>query len=216
MRYNTRFFLFAVFIFATLYSPGQNSNRLIERSVQRVYQEYKLFFDSSLLHTNVVLDKTRSYYRNYETQKIRSLARGDSAFAYNELLLSFAVVYLGDTITHLPACTMDTMLTLLPLGTPSNPRQHGDVLPPYEMLVKGKLAFNYKKLQRLLTEMGLANSAVELHSWPVMDEEKSTPGNPVSKTAYVWIVVTSCPEIKCRELQISASSGKILYDKKVN
>ena len=196
-----------------MHSSGQASGSLISRSVQRMYQEYKVFFDSSLLSKYVVLDKEKSYYRNYNTQKIRSLAKSDTAFDFNEMVLAFAVVYLGDTLTHM-YCTMDTMLNVLPLGTPREPRQHGDILPPYEMLVKGKLAFNNKKLKGLLKTIGLENSILELHSWLVQDDEKSTPGNPVPKTAYVWIVFTSCPEIKCRELQVSATSGKILYDKK--
>ena len=207
-----RAFLFIAFVFVTTHCSGQTSNNLISRSVQRMYNDYKVFFDSSLLSKHVVLDKTKSYYRNYNTQKIRSLVWSDSAFDFNEMVLAFAVVYLGDTLTYM-YCTMDTMLNVLPLGTPHEPRQHGDILPPYEMLVKGNLAFDNKKLRKLLSKMGLENSRLELHSWPVQDDEKSTPGNPVSKTEYVWIVFTPCPEIKCRELQVSATSGKILYDK---
>jgi hypothetical protein len=40
---------------------------------------------------------------------------------------------------------------------------------------------------------------------------KSLP-SAEGKKEYIWEVITSCPDTKCRQLQVSASNGKILAD----
>lgn len=183
---------------------AQNLDTKVYKAVQAVYNQYKLFFDSSLLDKYVVLDKTKSYLVNSGTQKIKTLAIADNSFAFDEFSLSFAIVYKGDTIRHLPVCRLDTHGNLMALGTPGNPVQHGDVLPPYLQLVKGNTKFDYKKLQVLLKKMKLEATAADL---------QKAVGNNSKTNSYMWVISTACPEIKCRELQISADNGKILADK---
>ncbi len=186
-------------------SQAQNFNNKVLKAVQKVYSEYKLFFDSSLLDKYVVLDKEKSYLVNARAQKIRSIARADDAFAYDEFSLTFAFVYNGDTIKRFAACRLDTMQNMMALGTPSNPIRHGDMLPPYMALVKGDINFSYKKLQRLLQKMKVEPVSIDLKNQPQETEVKG-------KTEYRWVVTTACPEMKCRELQVSAANGKILAD----
>ena len=140
---------------------AQNFNSKVSKAVQKVYSEYKLYFDSSLLNKYVVLDKERSYLVNARTQKIRSITRADDAFAFDEFSLTFAFVYKGDTIKRFPACRLDTYENLMALGTPSNPVRHGDLLPPYLALVKGDINFNYKKLQSLLQKMKIEPVSID-------------------------------------------------------
>jgi hypothetical protein len=187
-------------------SQAQNFNNKVSKAVQKVYSEYKLFFDSSLLDKYVVLDKEKSYLVNTGTQKIRSIARADDAFAFDEFSLTFAFVYKGDTIKRFPACRLDTMQNMMALGTPSNPIRHGDLLPPYKALVKGDINFSYKKLQSLLQKMKVKPVSIDLKYQPQVTETKG-------KTEYMWVVTTACPQIKCRELQVSADNGKILADR---
>jgi hypothetical protein len=186
-------------------SQAQNINNKISKAVQKVYSEYKLFFDSSLLSKYVVLDLERSYLVNAQTQKIRSIARADDTFAFDEFSLTFIFVYKGDTIKRFPACRLDTMQNMMALGTPSNPVRHGDLLPPYKALVKGDINFSYKKLLGLLHKMKVVPVSVDLKNQPQATELKG-------KTEYMWVVSTSCPEIKCRELHVSAENGKTLAD----
>lgn len=186
-------------------SQAQNLDNKITKAVQAVYNQYKLFFDSSLLDKYVVLDREKSYLVNSRTQKIRAIARADEAFAFDEFSLTFAFVYKGDTIKRFPACRLDTSENLMALGTPSNPVRHGDMLPPYKALVKGDIGFSYKKLQSLLQKMKVEPVSIDLKYQPQVTETKG-------KTEYMWVVTTACPEIKCRELQVSADKGKILAD----
>ena len=186
-------------------SQAQSFNNKVSKAVQKVYSEYKLFFDSSLLDKYVVLDKEKSYLVNARTQKIKSITRADDAFAFDEFSLTFAFVYKGDTIKRFPACRLDTSQNLMALGTPSNPVRHGDLLPPYMALVKGDINFSYKKLQSLLQKMNIEPVSIDLKNQPQVTETKG-------KTEYMWVVTTACPEIKCRELQVSAANGKILAD----
>ena len=186
-------------------SQAQNFNTQVSKAVQKVYSEYKLFFDSSLLDKYVVLDKEKSYLVNSGTQKIRSIARADDTFAFDEFSLTFAFVYKGDTIKRFAACRLDTMQNLMALGTPSNPIRHGDMLPPYMALVKGDINFSYKKLQSLLQKMKVEPVSIDLKNQPQVTEVKG-------KTEYMWVVSTACLEIKCRELKVSAAKGKILAD----
>jgi hypothetical protein len=181
-------------------SQSQNLDTKVLKAVQTVYNQYKLFFDSSLLDKYVILDTKKSYLVNSQTQKIKTLAIADNIFAFDEFSLSFAVVYNGDTIRHLPPCRLDTFQNLMALGTPSNPVQHGDLLPPYVQLAKGNIKFEYKKLKALLQNMKLEATAINLQ-------------NATGKQKYSWAVTTACPDIKCRQLQISATNGKILADK---
>ena len=168
-----------------------------------MYAQYKLFFRSSLLDKYVVLDRTKSYLVNSQTQKIKTLALADDSFVFDEFSLSFAIVYKGDTIRHLPACRLDTLHNLMALGKPTNPTQHGDVLPPYLELVKGNITFDYKKLLILLQEMKLEATAVNLQKAAVSADAKD------SKQLYNWLVTTACPDIKCKDALISASNGKV-------
>jgi hypothetical protein len=197
--------LFITLIAFSVNSQAQNFNNKVSKAVQKVYSEYKLFFDSSLLDKYVVLDKEKSYLVNAGTQKIRSIARADDAFAFDEFSLTFAFVYKGDTIKRFPACRLDTMQNMMALGTPSNPIRHGDMLPPYKALVKGDINFSYKKLQNLLQKMKVEPVSIDLKYQPRVTEVKV-------KTEYMWVITTACPEIKCRELQVSADHGKILAD----
>lgn len=181
----------------------QSLNQKAAKAVQRVYADYKQFFDSSLLGKHVVLDKMKSYLVNSGTQKIKTIALADDSFVFDEFSLKFAIVYKGDTIRHLPVCRLDTMQTLMALGTPSNPTRHGDALPPYMELVKGNIKFDYKKLKRLVNKMQLETTETDLQ---VMNSGKD------GKKEYMWVVTTSCPDIKCRVLKISANDGKIIAD----
>ena len=193
-------FLFLVLL-ATVYSThAQTLDQKVSKAVQRVYDDYKLYFDSSLLSKYVVLDKMKSYLVNSGTQKVKTIALADDTFVFDEFSLSFAIMYKGDTIRHLPVCRLDTRETLMALGTPSNPVHHGDVLPPYMELVKGNIRFDYKKLKSLLQKKKLQTTSINLKNQP--SEAKK----------YMWVVTTACPEIKCSELQVSASNGKILAD----
>jgi hypothetical protein len=186
-------------------SHSQTLNDKVFKAVQTVYNQYKLFFDSSLLDKYVVLDTKKSYLVNSQTQKIKTLAIADNTFAFDEFSLSFAIVYKGDTIKRFPACRLDTFQNLMALGTPGNPVRHGDLLPPYMALVKGKIKFDYKKLQALLQKMNIEPVSIDLKNEPQVTETKG-------KTEYMWVITTACPEIKCRELQVSADKGKILAD----
>lgn len=188
---------------------AQNLQSKVSKAVQTVYNEYRLFFDSSLLNKYVVLDNKKSYLVNSRTLKIKTLAQADNTFAFDEFSLTFAIVYKGDTINHLPACRLDTFENLMALGTPGNPVHHGDLLPPYLELVKGRIPFDYKKLQKLLRKMKLETTNIELKSRPVVNDGKMIAAD---KKEYMWVVTTACPEIKCRQLQIAASTGKIIAD----
>jgi hypothetical protein len=182
---------------------AQNLDNKVSKAVQTVYKQYKLFFDSSLLNKYIVLDAKKSYLVNSQTQKIKTLAIANNTFAFDEFSLTFAFVYKGDTINHLPPCRLDTFQNLMALGTPTNPVQHGDELPPYYELVKGKIKFDYKKLQLLLQKMRLEPTSINLQKQPLNE----------GKQKYIWLVTTACPEIKCRQLMVSATNGKILADK---
>jgi hypothetical protein len=186
-------------------SQAQNFNNKVSKAVQKVYSEYKLFFDSSLLDKYVVLDKEKSYLVNARTQKIRSITRADDAFAFDEFSLTFAFVYKGDTIKRFPACRLDTFQNLMALGTPSNPVRHGDLLPPYMALVKGDINFSYKKLQSLLQKMKIDPVSIDLKNQPQVAETKS-------KQQYNWLVTTACPDVKCKDVVISATNGKVQSD----
>jgi hypothetical protein len=186
-------------------SQAQNFNNKVSKAVQKVYSEYKLFFDSSLLDKYVVLDKEKSYLVNARTQKIRSITRADDAFAFDEFSLTFAFVYKGDTIKRFPACRLDTFQNLMALGTPSNPVRHGDLLPPYMALVKGDINFSYKKLQSLLQKMKIDPVSIDLKNQPQVAETKS-------KQQYNWLVITACPDVKCKDVVISATNGKVQSD----
>lgn len=193
------FFLIALATFS-FNSQAQNLDAKVAKAVQTVYNQYKLFFDSSLLDKYVILDTKKSYLVNSQTQKIKTLSIADNTFAFDEFSLTFAVVYKGDTIRHLPSCRLDTFQNLMALGTPSNPVQHGDLLPAYMQLVKGNIKFDYKKLKALLQDMKLEATAINLQ-------------NATGKQKYIWTITTACPDMKCRQLQISATNGKILADK---
>ena len=193
-----------VFSFNT---QAQNLDIKVSQAVQRVYAQYKLFFDSSLLDKYVVLDRKKSYLVNSQTQKIKTIAKADESFVFDEFSLSFAIVYKGDTIRHLPACRLDTHENLMALGTPTNPVQHGDVLPPYQELIKGNIKFDYKKLLALLQDMKLEVTAVNLQKTSVKADAKQN-----SKQQYNWLVTTACPDIKCKDVLISASNGKVQAD----
>lgn len=192
--------LFTVLLAAAYSSHAQTLNKKVSLAVQRVYDDYKQFFDSSLLATYVPLDKMKSYLVNSRTAKIKTIGIADDTFVFDEFSLSFAIVYKGDTIRHLPVCRLDTRQTLLPLGTPTNPIRHGDVLPPYMELIKGKIKFDYKKLKKLLRNMKLEVTETDLQVLSADTKE------------YMWVVTTSCPEVKCRVLRISAKDGKIIAD----
>lgn len=196
-------FILIAFTFTT---QAQNLDAKTLQAVQVVYNQYSKFFDSSLLQKHVVLDRNKSYLVNSHTQKIKTLALADDSFVFDEFSLSFAIVYKGDTIRHLPACRLDIYGNLMALGTPTNPVQHGDVLPPYAELVKGRVKFDYKKLQALLQKMNIESTAINLTKTPVTEE-----GN--SKQPCIWEVTTTCPELKCKPLQISAANGKVLAEK---
>jgi hypothetical protein len=198
--------LFLITLIASSFtSHAQNLDTKVAKAVETVYAQYKLFFDSSLLNKYVVLDKEKSYLVNAGTLKLKSIARADDAFAFDEFSLTFAFVYKGDTIKRFPACRLDTFQNLMALGTPSNPIRHGDALPPYMALVKGDINFSFKKLLSLLQKMKIEPAGIDLKNQPQVTEVKS-------KTEYMWVVTTACPEIKCRELHISAANGKILAD----
>ncbi len=182
---------------------AQTLDQKLSKAVERVYKDYKVFFDSSLLDKYVVLDKMKSYLVNSGTQKIKTIALADDTFVFDEFSLKFAIVYKGDTIRHLPVCRLDTRQTLMALGTPSNPVRHGDVLPPYIELVKGNIKFDYKKLKGLLNKMKLETTETDLQ---VLSQGKE------GKNEYMWVVTTSCPDLKCRQLRIDAANGKIIAD----
>ena len=61
--------------------------------------------------------------------------------------------------------------------------------------------FDYKKLKAFLKKNKIEANETNL-------QEFTTEG----KKEYRWVVTTSCPDIKCRVLQISADKGKILAD----
>jgi hypothetical protein len=200
-----RSILFITGIVFSLNSQAQNLDSKVAKAVQTVYNQYKLFFDSGLLDKFVVLDTKKSYLVNSQTQKIKTLAIADNTFAFDEFSLSFAVVYKGDTITHLPPCRLDTFQNLMALGTPTNPIHHGDALPPYMALVKGNIKFHYKKLRSLLQKKKIEHVSIDLKNMPPVNGAKN-------KKEYMWVVNTACAAIKCRELQIDAGNGKILAD----
>lgn len=197
-----RLLLFTTLLAAAYCTHAQTLDQKVFKAVQKVYSEYKLYFDSSLLSKYVVLDKMKSYLVNSGTQKIKTIALADERFVFDEFSLSFAIVYKGDTIRYLPVCRLDTSQTLMALGTPGNPVRHGDVLPAYKELIKGNIKFDYKKLKSLLQKMKLKTTSVHLKNQPLIEKK------------YMWVATTSCPEIKCRELQIDAGNGKILTDLK--
>jgi hypothetical protein len=201
--------LLITFIAFSFNGQAQKLDTKVLKAVQTVYNQYKLFFDSSLLGKYVVLDTKKSYLVNSQTQKIKTLAIADNTFAFDEFSLSFAVIYMGDTIRHLPPCRLDTFQNLMVLGTPTNPVQHGDLLPPYLELVNGSIPFDYKKLQKLLHKIKVETTNIDLK--PATANDKKT--NAAYKAAYNWHVTTACPEIKCREFQVSATNGKIIADK---
>jgi hypothetical protein len=202
-----RALLLTILIAFSFNSRAQNLDTKVSKAVATVYNQYKLFFDSSLLAKYVVPDKNKSYLVNSQTQKIKTIALADESFVFDEFSLSFALVYKGDTIRHLPACRLDTHENLMALGTPTNPVQHGDVLPPYLELVKGNIKFDYKKLLVLLQDMKLEATAVNLQKTPVKADAKQN-----SKQQYTWLVTTACPDIKCKDVLISASNGKVQAD----
>lgn len=191
------------FIVVGFTTQAQTLNEKVNSAVQRVYADYKLYFDSSLLAKHVVLDTKKSYLINNQTQKIKTLAIADSSFVFDEFNLSFAIVYKGDTIRHLPVCRLDTHGTLMALGTPSNPVKHGDALPAYRQLIKGNIKFDYKKLMKSLQRQKLDAFETDLR-------EVNLNG---TKTL-VWNVTLACPDIKCRVLQFDAVEGKLVYDSK--
>ena len=205
----TRTLLLITLLAFSFNTPAQSLDSKVLKAVQTVYNQYKLFLDSSLLTKYIVLDKTKSYLVNAGTKKIKTLALADaSSFAFDEFSLSFAIVYKGDTIRRLPPCRLDTQQHLMALGTPTNPVQHGDLLPPYLELVKGNIKFEYKKLQALLKEMKLEATEINLQKPAVYDKNTSKR----KKQPYIWRVTTACTEPRCRQLQISAGNGKILVD----
>ncbi len=203
-----RTLLLITLIAFSYYTRAQKPDTKVLKAVQTVYNQYKLFFDSNLLAKYVVLDRFKSYLVNAETQKIKTLTIADNTFAFNEFSLTFAIVYNGDTIRRLPPCRLDTLQHLMALGTPSNPMQHGDLLPPYLELVKGNVKFDYKKLQALLKEMKLEATEINLQKPAVYNNNTSKR----KKQPYIWHVTTACTEPRCRQLQISANNGKILID----
>lgn len=191
--------LAVVFIAFSFSLTAQTLDNKVSKAVQAVYSQYRKFFDSSLLEKHVVLDRNKSYLVQSQAQKIKTLALADDSFVFDEFSLSFAIVYKGDTIRHLPACRLDTYGNLMALGTPTNPIQHGDVLPPYMELVKDNIKFDYKKLKALLQDLKLETTAINLQA-------------AAGKQSYSWAVTTACPDIKCRQLQVSAANGKVLAD----
>jgi hypothetical protein len=199
--------LFITLIAFSFNIQAQNLDAKLAKAVETVYNQYKLFFDSSLLNKYVVLDSKKSYLVNSQTQKIKTLALADETFAFDEFSLSFAIVYKGDTIRHLPPCRLDTHENLMALGTPGNPVQHGDVLPPYLELTKGNIKFDYKKLLALLQDMKLEATEVNLQKTPVKGGAKQN-----SKQHYNWLVTTACPDIKCKDVLVSATNGKVQAD----
>jgi hypothetical protein len=199
--------LLTICIVFSFNSKAQNLDTQVSKAVEAVYNQYKLFFDSSLLQKHVVLDRNKSYLVNSKTQKIKTIALANNSFVFDEFSLSFAIVYKGDTIRHLPACRLDTYGNLMALGTPSNPIQHGDVLPPYVELVKGHIKFDYKKLRNLLQDMKLEAIAVNLQKAPASTDAKKS-----SKMQYSWLVTSACPEVKCKEILFSATNGKVQAD----
>lgn len=196
--------LLLIYLFAAVYNANaQTLDQKLYKAVQRVYADYKQFFDSSLLSKYVVLDKMKSYLVHSSTPIIKTIALADDSFVFDEFSLRFAIVYNGDTVRYLPACRLDTYQTLLALGTPSNPIRHGDVLPPYMELVKGNIKFDYKKLKGLLKKMEIIANETNLE---VLNRKED------GTNEYMWVVTTSCPEIKCRVLRIDAGNGKIIAD----
>ncbi len=202
-----RSLLLSTLITCSFNIQAQNLDARVAKAVEKVYDQYKLFFDSSLLAKYVVLDKTKSYLVNAETLKIKTLAIADNSFDFSEFSLTFVIVYNGDTIRRLPPCMLDTQQHLMALGTPTNPIQHGDLLPPYLELVKGNIAFDYKKLKGLLKQMKLEVTEINLQESATHDKNSIN-----KKNQYTWRVTTACAELKCRQLQISADNGKILVD----
>ncbi|MBL0055977.1 MAG: hypothetical protein IPP31_07210 [Chitinophagaceae bacterium] len=193
-----RIVFFYIFLCLGLTCRAQEANKLIPKSVNLVYEEYKTFFDSNLLGKHVILDSSRSYFMNSGTQKIRAITRMTDDFAFDGMNLSFAIVYKGDTLTHLTALVARELI-LVPLGSPGNPRRHGDILPPYLELVKGRLGFDYKQIKQWLSAQKLEGSNIELVARP------ADPKDPVA-----WKLTRACPEVRCPQLEISAMNGKIL------
>jgi len=194
--------LLFTFIAFSLHTHAQNFDSKLSIAVQKVYSEYKMYFDSNLLSKHVVLDKEKSFLFNSRSLKLKTLSKQDlGSFEFDEFSLTFAILYKGDTIRRLPACRLDTLQNLMALGTPSNPVHHGDVLPPYLDLVKGKITFDYQKLQKMLRKMKLGITSIDLKSLPDAGNKE-----------FVWQVTAHCPDARCRQLQISAINGKILAD----
>lgn len=191
------------FIFFGCTTQAQTLTDKVNKAVARVYADYKQYFDSSLLAKHVVLDTKKSYLVNNQTQKIKTLAIADNGFTFDEFNLSFAIVYKGDTIRHLPVCRLDTTGNLMALGTPTNPVKHGDALPAYMQLVKGNIKFDYQKLMKSLQQMKLEASETDLR-------EAVVSGNKM----LIWNITTACPEIKCRVIQFDVKDGKIVFDSK--
>ncbi len=192
-----------VFIAFSFGTRAQNLENKVAKAVQRVYADYKLYFDSNLLAKHVVLDRKKSYLIYNQTQKIKTLAIADDSFVFDEFNLSFAIVYKGDTIRHLPPCRLDTNGTLMALGTPTNPVKHGDLLPPYQQLIKGDIKFDYKKLVKSLQQLKMETIETDLR-------EVNLAGTKL----LVWNVTLACPEIKCRVLQFDTNEGKVVFDSK--
>ena len=182
-------------------SRAQSVSPLLDKAVKAMYSEYKVFFDSSLLDDYIKLDTERTYYLLSTEQKIRSVKRELDGFVYDGFNLSFVMVYEGDTLTRMNAL-IDTSMNIIPLGTPGNPRRHGDVLPPYLELVKGNIGFNYKKLKGKMATMKITIASTELHAWP----------NKNGKPGFAWKVISACPQLDCRRIEVSAKNGKILAD----
>jgi len=194
---------FIAFVMLCFTAQSQPTPPLVQKAIKIIFAEYGQFMDSNMLVKHLKLDPERSYYVNYRTQQISAIPKYRKNFIYDEFTLSFVLIYKNDTLAWL-GCRFDTSLNLMALGTPENQRRHGDILPPYAELIKGKLGFDYKKLRKRLKELHIVSSATELIART----------SDVKEETYVWKVITSCPEVYCRRIEISAINGKLLADTK--
>lgn len=194
---------FIAFVLLCFTAQAQPTPPVVQRAIKIIFSEYSQFMDSTMLVSHLKLDPEKSYFVNYGSQKISSFRKYQHNFIYDEFSLSFVLIYKNDTLARL-GCRFDTSLNLMPLGTPTNPSRHGDILPPYAELIKGKLGFDYKKLRKRLKELHIESSGTELIART----------SDVKEETYIWKVTTACPEVNCRRIEISAINGKLLSDTK--
>lgn len=202
-----------VFLTTVSICKGQGSDaNLFVKCKERALEYFTTGADSSTIAKHLQFDLSKSSYVNRTKNIYLPISQIKDSSNVDGIQLAYVLLYKGDTLRNI-YCEFDTACHLI--NRLPHPSSFRPLIEPYLALFKGKLAFDYKKLMVKLKAIDLQPShvkSIELLHRPVIDRTKTIGKYYSTKSQYYWVIFTDCPESKCRQLEISATTGQILAD----